>query len=73
MLRFSNRMDHLSENNDTRKIENEKIFLMRKIDEVKHEIFQLENNIQFLRIREMRRKKPIVLEVRKTLLFIKKV
>jgi hypothetical protein len=38
MLRFSNRMDHLSENNDTRKIENEKIFLMRKIDEVKHEI-----------------------------------
>jgi hypothetical protein len=24
-----------------RKIENEKIFLMRKIDEVKHEIFQL--------------------------------
>jgi hypothetical protein len=40
-----------------RKIENEKIFLMRKIDEVKHEIFQLENNIQFLRIREMRRKK----------------
>jgi hypothetical protein len=64
-------MDHLSENNDTQ-IENEKIFLMRKIDEVKHEIFQLENNIQFLRIREMRRKK-IVLEVRKTLLFIKKV
>jgi hypothetical protein len=44
-----------------------KIFLMRKIDEVKHEIFQLENNIQFfLRIREMRRKKnSIVLEVRK--------
>jgi hypothetical protein len=39
MLRFSNRMDHLSENNDTRKIENEKIFLMRKIDEVKHESF----------------------------------
>jgi hypothetical protein len=38
-------MDHLSENNDTRKIENEKIFLMRKIDEVKHEL--LENNIQF--------------------------
>jgi hypothetical protein len=57
MLRFSNRMDHLSENNDTRKIENEKIFLMRKIDEVKHEIFQLENNIQFFTKREMRRKK----------------
>jgi hypothetical protein len=48
-------MDHLK--TMIRKIENEKIFLMRKIDEVKHEIFQLENNIQFLRIREMRRKK----------------
>jgi hypothetical protein len=50
-------MDHLSENNDTRKIENEKIFLMRKIDEVKHEIFQLENNIQFFTNTKMRRKK----------------
>jgi hypothetical protein len=28
LLRF-NRMDHLAENNDTRKIENEKIFLIR--------------------------------------------
>jgi hypothetical protein len=74
MLRFSNRMDHLSENNDTRKIENEKIFLMRKIDEVKHEIFQLENNIQFFtNTRNAKKENSIVLEVRKTLLFIKKV
>jgi hypothetical protein len=72
MLRFSNRMDHLSENNDT-KIENEKIFLMRKIDEVKHEIFQLENNIQFFTNTRNAKENSIVLEVRKTLLFIKKV
>jgi hypothetical protein len=72
MLRFS-LMDHLSENNDTRKIENEKIFLMRKIDEVKHEIFQLENNIQFFTNTRNAKKNSIVLEVRKTLLFIKKV
>jgi hypothetical protein len=65
MLRFSNRMDHLSENNDTRKIENEKIFLMRKIDEVKHEIFQLENNIQFFTNTKCEERKLIVLEVRK--------
>jgi hypothetical protein len=56
-----------------RKIENEKIFLMRKIDEVKHEIFQLENNIQFLNTRNAKKENSIVLEVRKTLLFIKKV
>jgi len=47
MIRFANRMDNLSESNDTRKLDNEKIFLMRKIDEVQNEIFQLENNIQF--------------------------
>ena len=47
MMRFSNRMGHLSESNDSRKLDNEKIFLMRKIDEVQNEIFQLENNIQF--------------------------
>jgi hypothetical protein len=64
-------MDHLSENNDT-KIENEKIFLMRKIDEVKHEIFQLENNIQFFTNTRTKKENSIVLEVRKTLLFIKK-
>jgi hypothetical protein len=68
MLRFSNRMDHLSENNDRRKIENEKIFLMRKIDEVKNEIFQLENNIQFFtNTRNAKKENSIVLEVRKNI------
>jgi hypothetical protein len=52
-------MDHLSENNDTRKIENEKIFLMRKIDEVKHEIFQLETTFNFLRIREIKKENQL--------------
>ncbi|WP_074722881.1 DUF349 domain-containing protein [Flavobacterium frigoris] len=68
MLRFSNRMDHLSENNDTRKIENEKIFLMRKIEEVQNEIFQLENNIQFFtNTRNAKKENSIVLEVRKNI------
>lgn len=47
MMRFSNRIDSLSDSNDTRKLDNEKIFIMRKIEEVQNEIFQLENNIQF--------------------------
>lgn len=68
MMRFSNRIDSLSENNDSRKLENEKIFLMRKIDEIKNEIFQLENNIQFFtNTRNAKKENSIVLEVRKNI------
>ena len=68
MMRFSNRMDQLSESNDTRKLEGEKIFLMRKIDEIKNEIFQLENNIQFFtNTRNAKKENSIVLEVRKNI------
>lgn len=68
MLRFANRMDHLSDSNDTRKLDNEKIFLMRKIEEVKNEIFQLENNIQFFtNTRNAKKENSIVLEVRKNI------
>jgi hypothetical protein len=68
MMRFANRIDGLSENNDSRKLENEKIFLMRKIDEIKNEIFQLENNIQFFtNTRNAKKENSIVLEVRKNI------
>lgn len=68
MMRFSNRMEQLSESNDTRKLENEKIFLSRKIEEVKNEIFQLENNIQFFaNAKNAKKENPIVLEVRKNI------
>nr|WP_315182972.1 DUF349 domain-containing protein [uncultured Flavobacterium sp.] len=68
MMRFSNRMGHLSESNDSRKLDNEKIFLMRKIDEVQNEIFQLENNIQFFtNTRNAKKENSIVLEVRKNI------
>ncbi|MFV5695536.1 DUF349 domain-containing protein [Flavobacterium sp. LB3P122] len=68
MIRFANRMDNLSESNDTRKLDNEKIFLMRKIEEVQNEIFQLENNIQFFtNTRNAKKENSIVLEVRKNI------
>jgi Domain of Unknown Function (DUF349) len=68
MMRFSNRMEQFSENNDTRKLENEKVFLMRKIDEIQSEIFQLENNIQFFaNTRNAKKENSIVLEVRKNI------
>jgi hypothetical protein len=68
MARFSNRVGNLSESNDTRKLENEKIFIMRKIDEVQNEIFQLENNIQFFtNTKNAKKENSIVLEVRKNI------
>ena len=68
MARFSNRVGNLSESNDARKIENEKIFIMRKIDEVQNEIFQLENNIQFFtNTKNAKKENSIVLEVRKNI------
>ena len=68
MVRFSNRVGNLSDSNDSRKLENEKIFIMRKIDEVQNEIFQLENNIQFFaNTRNAKKENSIVLEVRKNI------
>jgi hypothetical protein len=68
MMRFSNRMETLSGTGDTRKIDNEKIFLMRKIDETQSEIFQLENNIQFFNGgRESKKENPMVAEVRRNI------
>ncbi len=68
MMRFSNRIDQLSESNDTRKLESEKIFLIRKIEEIQNEIFQLENNIQFFtNTKNAKKENSIVLEVRKNI------
>lgn len=68
MMRFANRIDQLSESNDSRKLESEKIFLIRKIEEVQNEIFQLENNIQFFtNTKNAKKENSIVLEVRKNI------
>ncbi|WP_298221021.1 DUF349 domain-containing protein [Flavobacterium sp.] len=68
MVRFSNRVGNLSENNDSRKLENEKIFIIRKIEELQNEIFQLENNIQFFtNTKNAKKENSIVLEVRKNI------
>ena len=68
MLRFANRLDNISGSEDSRKLDNEKIFIMRKIDEVQNEIFQLENNIQFFQnTKNAKKENSIVTEVRKTI------
>jgi hypothetical protein len=65
MMRFSNRLENLAEGDDSRKIENEKIFIIRKIEEVQSEIFQLENNIQFFT--HAKKDNPLVKEVFKNI------
>lgn len=65
MVKFNNRLGQLADSDDTRKLENEQIFIMRKIDEVQAEIFQLENNIQF--ISNAKADNPFVKEVYKSI------
>jgi hypothetical protein len=68
MVRYANKLDNLAGSEDSRKLDNERIFIMRKIDEVQSEIFQLENNIQFFtNTRNAKKENSIVLEVRKNI------
>ncbi|MXN89683.1 DUF349 domain-containing protein [Flavobacterium sp. Sd200] len=65
MAKFSNRLEQLSEGDDSRGLQNEQIFIMRKIDEIQAEIFQLENNIQFFS--NAKGNNPLVNEVKKNI------
>lgn len=63
-MRFSSRLEDLKEG-DPQRIEQEKIFILRKIEETQNEIFQLENNIQFFA--NAKNDNPLVAEVRKNI------
>ena len=47
MIKYQNKLDSLSNPDDTRNLDNERNFIRKKIDEVKGQINQLENNLQF--------------------------
>jgi hypothetical protein len=47
-LKFKNIIDSFVEQNDDRKIDSERLFVRRKIDDITKEIKQLENNISFI-------------------------
>jgi hypothetical protein len=64
MVRYANRLDNLA-GSDTRRLDNEKVFIMRKIDEVQSNLFQLENNIQFFA--RAKSDNPMVREVMKNI------
>lgn len=66
MMRFSNRLEQLSEGDDRRALELEQFFIRKKIDEVQSEIFQLENNIQFISS-SSKGENPFIKEVQKNI------
>ncbi len=64
-VRFNNRIDDLVEQNDKYKIQQEVLFIQRKIEEIHSNILQLENNIQF--ISNATEDNPFIKEVRKSI------
>lgn len=65
MVKFSNRLEQMAENDDSRRLQNEQIFIMRKIEEVQSDIRQLENNIQF--ISNAKADNPFIKEINKNI------
>ncbi|GAA3567938.1 DUF349 domain-containing protein [Snuella lapsa] len=49
MIKFENKLENLNsgDSDDTSNLDNERSFIRKKIDETKHQINQLENNLQF--------------------------
>ncbi|QLE02305.1 DUF349 domain-containing protein [Galbibacter sp. BG1] len=64
LIKYGNKLDQLANADNNTLINNERIFIRRKIDEVKSEIRQLENNLQFINADESN---PIVKEVLKNI------
>ncbi|MFI0429483.1 DUF349 domain-containing protein [Mariniflexile sp. HMF6888] len=47
MIKFENKLDTINTSDDNKDLDNERYFIRKKIDEVKSQINQLENNLQF--------------------------
>ncbi len=47
MIKFENKLDNINTSQDNRDLDNERSFIRKKIDDVKAQINQLENNLQF--------------------------
>lgn len=65
MIRFENKLNTLVSQEDERKLKNEHFFISKKIDETKHEINQLENNLGFFQ--HVDDSNPLVQEVHKNI------
>jgi hypothetical protein len=47
MIKFENKLDAINASDDNKDLDNERYFIRKKIDEVRSQINQLENNLQF--------------------------
>ena len=47
MIKFENKLESFSSQNDSKKLANERYYLSKKIEEVSQVIIQLENNLGF--------------------------
>ncbi len=65
LLKYDNKLNNITSHDDDRKIQNERFFITKKIDEVKQEINQLENNLGFFQ--HVDDKNPLVKEVHKNI------
>jgi hypothetical protein len=65
MLKFQNLMESFLQQKNYRKLDNEQLFLRKKIDEITREVQQLENNISF--ISNVTEDNPLVKNVRKSI------
>lgn len=65
MIKFENKLETLSSPDDTRALDNERSFIRKKIDEIKSEINQLENNLMFFS--DANSDNPLVREVHKNI------
>ncbi|MEQ3664106.1 MULTISPECIES: DUF349 domain-containing protein [unclassified Olleya] len=65
LIKFENKLDQLSSGDDSRAIDNERFYIQKKVDEIKGEIIQLENNLQFFS--NVKSDNPLVKEVHKNI------
>jgi hypothetical protein len=61
LIKFENKLEVLNNEVDHRNLDNERVFIRKKIDEVKSQINQLENNLQFFT--NVKDDNPLVKEV----------
>ncbi|NRR91871.1 DUF349 domain-containing protein [Winogradskyella undariae] len=65
MIKFESKLENLADPEDTRLLDNEYNFIKKRIDEIKSEINQLENNLQFFS--NVKSDNPLVKDVHKNI------
>lgn len=64
-IRYNNHLSNLVDTDDAKKLNSERVFLTRKIDEIQNDILQLENNVMF--ITSAKDNNPFIIEVNKSI------